>query len=175
MKSKIQHLESLMDTYGDYLKRTAWMLTGDLHLAEDLTQETFISYYKHLDQFKGEASHKTYLYRIMMNHIKMNARKHQTVPTHFEIEGCLTFENDLVATMDLQRALSQMKPEHRMVIWLYYYETLSVAEIAKVLGVTQSGVKMRLKRARTTLKETLTENQSSCFIKGGHVYEKHTS
>lgn len=175
MKSKIQHLESLMDTYGDYLKRTAWMLTGDLHLAEDLTQETFISYYKHMDQFKGEASHKTYLYKIMMNHIKMQARKHKMLPTSQEIKGSLTFENDLVATMDLQRALSQMKPEHRMVIWLYYYETLSVTEIAKVLGVTQSGVKMRLKRARTTLKDTLTEYQTAHFEQGGNVYEKRTS
>lgn len=174
MKSKTQHLEALMDAYGDYLKRTAFMLTGDSHLAEDLTQETFISYYKHLDQFKGEATHKTYLYRILMNHIKMHARKHKNAPSSLEIGGHISFENDLIATMDLQHALSKMKTDHQMVIWLHYYEDLSVAEIAKVLSITQSGVKMRLKRARESLKEILSQNKTLHFEKGGTAYETHS-
>lgn len=174
MKSNTQHLEALMDAYGDYLKRTAWMLTGDIHLAEDLTQETFISYYKHMTQFKGNATHKTYLYRILMNHIKMHARKHKNKPPSFDIEGYLSFEDDLIATMDLQKALSKMKTDHQMVIWLHYYEDLSVAEIEKVLSVTQSGVKMRLKRARESLKEILSQNNIFHFEKGGHPHETHT-
>ena len=174
MNLKTQHLEALMDAHGDYLKRTATMLTGDVQLAEDLTQETFISYYKHSDQYKGIASHRTYLYRILMNHIKMHTRKHKNTPTSLDIGGVMAFENDLVATMDLQRALSTLSMDYQMVIWLHFYEDLTVVDIAKAVGITQSGVKMRLKRAKEQLKLALSHQKNRNNEKGGVVYEAYT-
>lgn len=163
MIKKAYIVEHLMSTYGDYLKRTATLLVGDPHLAEDLTQETFISFYKSCSSFRGEASHKTYLYRILVNHVNMYRRKPKEaaesyegqVASSFDNPAGTRFESGTVERMDLLQAIKDLKEDYRMVIWLFYYCDLPVEAIAKILEISKSGVKMRLMRGREMLKEQL--------------------
>jgi RNA polymerase sigma-70 factor (ECF subfamily) len=157
-----------MDQYGDYLKRTAYIVLKDHQLAEDMTQETFISYYEQ-GRFKGRSSLKTYLYSILMNHIKMYLRKHKSshlcTREALEAVGSITiFEDQVVSAIDLENALLTLKDTYRLVIILYYYNDFSVGEIGQILNCSNSTVKMRLKRGRDLLKKH--------FEKEGHLYER---
>ena len=151
-------IEALMKAHASDLKRTAYVMLGDEALSEDVTQETFISFYKNHHQFRGASSHKTYLYRILMNHIKMHWRK----PTYFTQDALIdpsstvAFEDDLVGVLDLHKALRSIKPVYGEVITLFYFNQHSVDEIATILDISTSNVKMRLKRGRESIKKALT-------------------
>lgn len=151
-------IETLMKAHASDLKRTAYVMLGDDALSEDVTQETFISFYKNHHQFKGASSHKTYLYRILMNHIKMHWRK-RTYLTHdalIDPDSTVAFEDELVGILDLHQALRNIKPKYGEAITLFYFNGHSVEEIAAILDISTSNVKMRLKRGRECIKKALT-------------------
>jgi len=151
-------IEALMKAHASDLKRTAYVMLGDEALSEDVTQETFISFYKYHHQFKGASSHKTYLYRILMNHIKMHWRKttYLTRDSLLNPDLAIAFEDELVNMLDLHQALRSIKPIYGEVITLYYFNQHSVDEIAAILDISTSNVKMRLKRGREAIKKALT-------------------
>lgn len=155
---KRQELIDLMKLHGDYLKRTAYLMLKDEGLAEDMTQETFISYYKQ-NEFRRRSTPKTYLYRIMMNHIKMYLRKHKNTVVERDLsihkDEAFTFEARAVVQMDLEWALNELKDKYKVPLILHYYSDFTIKEISEVLNCTESGVKMRLKRCRDQLKKIL--------------------
>lgn len=150
-------IEKLMVEHSNDLKRTAYVMLGDEQLSEDVTQETFISFYKNHHKFRGESSYKTYLYRVLLNHIKMHWRKRtpQTLDSIIENNDAFVFEEMLVNVLDLHRTLRLLKVTYREVITLYYFNEYSVEEIATILDLSISNVKMRLKRGREVLKKNL--------------------
>lgn len=150
-------LIEIMNTYGDYLKKSAFHVLRDLDLAEDMVQETFISFYMK-NQYKAKSSLKTYLYSILMNHIKMYLRKNklkEVSDIYYTSNQEVIFEHESIKAMDLTNAISVLNDYHRMVIVLYYFDDLRVDDISKVLNKSKSSVKMALKRARDHLKVTL--------------------
>ncbi len=151
-------IEALMKAHASDLKRTAYVMLGDEALSEDVTQETFISFYKNHHQFRGASSHKTYLYRILMNHIKMHWRKTTYLTRDALLDPGLTlaFEDELVNMLDLHQALRSIKPVYVEVITLFYFNGHSVDDIAAILDISTSNVKMRLKRGRESIKKALT-------------------
>lgn len=158
-------LTRLMDAYGDYLKKTAYIMVNDQQLAEDLVQETFFSFYRSYNRFRNESSYKTYLYSILMNQIKMYRRKKIPLVTFAPIStdyGFVTFEEQIIQVMDLNNAVRSLKYKYTEIIVLYYFNDLKIKDISELLGITQSSVKMRLKRA----KEQLFIN-----LKGGNQHE----
>lgn len=66
-EQKDAHLSRAMTMYGDYLLRVCFTYVKDWTVAEDLVQDTFVKYYEKMEQFREEASIKTYLYRIVIN------------------------------------------------------------------------------------------------------------
>lgn len=162
MKDIVALIEQLMNTYANDLKRTAYVMLGDHTLAEDVTQETFISFYKNVHRFRDESSYKTYLYRILINHVKMHWRKRIIKPLDDsdKLLEKVAFEEDLVTVMDLNAALKQIKPIHSEVITLHYFNQYSVEEVASILDLSQSNVKMRLKRGREEMKKVLKGGQA---------------
>lgn len=155
MDNKIIQLESLMDRYGDYLKKTAYLYLGDLQIAEDMVQETFINFYKNSHQYNHKASHKTYLYRILINNCKMYIRKNKFLYAVDENTATTSFENELVNKCYLTQQIRQLDKKSIEIITLYYFNEFSVNEISDILNITKSGVKMRLQRARKKLESKL--------------------
>lgn len=150
-----RQLIELMNSYGHYLKQTAFHSLHDLQLAEDMVQETFISFYTK-GQFMYKASPKTYLYRILMNHIKMYLRKNKikTISEDciYESSESVDIEAYTINKMDLSYGLAALDDKYRHVIVLYHLNDLSIDEISKILNCNKSTVKMRLKRGREKLK-----------------------
>lgn len=149
-----------LDSHGDRLLRSAWLLCGNETEAQDLVQETFLQAFKSAHRFRGTSSVYTWLHGILRNLC------HQ----HFRQQNRLVFEEELVAgatlqpaeanasdqdfcAVELRRALQKLSLEHREVIVLRYYENLKIQEIASQTGVTQGTVKSRLHYAMRCLEQ----------------------
>lgn len=157
-------LERLVLQYQQPLLRTCFLYLRDRALAEDAVQDTFLKAYRSLASFRGECSEKTWLMKIAINTCCDLRRAHrlrridpcripdllpQAAEPFTEAEGALVTQ-----VMQLPRKL-------REVILLYYYQDMTVTEIAVSLGISQSSVSGRLKRAREKLR-ALLEGRDLC-------------
>lgn len=157
-------LENIMHTYSDMLLRMAFVILRDLKLAEDAVQEAFISYYYSMDGFRGEASVKTWLSRILLNCCRQKLRKgwfRRDVPVDGNDHPAL-FDTgrgeDTDERLNLSQGLLELDVGYREVLLLHYYNDLSVREIADVLSKSEGTVKSRLKRGRDRLKAIIRED-----------------
>jgi RNA polymerase sigma-70 factor (ECF subfamily) len=151
-----------------YKDRVAAIVIGMIGFgpeAEDVGQEVFIRFYKHLDQFRGEAKLTTYLTRIAIN-LSLNAlgRKKrrrfifwdQSIES--EISDYSIRSNDLYNEDKeiVRKAILQLTPSFRSIVILRIIEGYSTRETAKMLGIPVGTVLSRLARAQKKLKELLT-------------------
>jgi RNA polymerase sigma-70 factor (ECF subfamily) len=137
-------------------------------LAQDVSQEAFVTAFRRIGQFRGEAPFWAWLKRLAANHAISALRK--------QPKGqAVTFEDYRASTegaqermglaMDLQQALALLPPEDRAIVWLYDVEGYKHTEIAELFGKTESFSKTRLSRAREQLRE-LIGPQESCDTAG---------
>ncbi|MBS4192781.1 sigma-70 family RNA polymerase sigma factor [Bacillus sp. FJAT-49705] len=159
-------IEGLMMEYGTELTSLAFSYVKDAAQAKDIVQNVFIRCYQHLHQFKGEASIKTWLYRITINQCK-DYLKSSYFKRIFSIEKMEKVvqseqnpEEDLLdkdRKTQVKNIVLSLRPKYKEVIFLYYYKDFSVEEISVVLKVSANTVKTRLKRGRERLKQLLEE------------------
>ncbi|MGA8246664.1 MAG: SigE family RNA polymerase sigma factor [Nocardioides sp.] len=144
------------------LLRTAYLLTGNRHDAEDLTQTAFAKLYLSWDKVRDRGSIDGYVRRILVNEHnslwrrawkrREHAQDHTTFdePVHDEYdEGLGSALWDLVQTLPRKA---------RAVVVLRYYEELSEAETAAVLGISTGTVKSQTSRALATLRTRTTDS-----------------
>lgn len=166
----------LVDRHARYLFGVAHALAGNAADAEDLVQETFLGALK--TRFRGEASMRTWLVRILMRRAGMlrRSRKHEIGNVPLEAVGDNAAKDisgaaggasvglgaaGLSATearLDLTAMLATLSPEHRQVIILRELQQLSYEEIAMTLGVPRGTVESRLHRAREELRKRFGSN-----------------
>lgn len=146
-------------------------ILGDKQEAEDVAQEVFITVFKHIDQFRGEAKFSTWLYRIATNHARNRIKylgrrarkKHQDIQDTPEGDvlqnplGTAPARPDRQAQaveleVIIQEGLQQLGAEHREIVVLRDIENLSYIEISEITGLAEGTVKSRLFRARVALK-----------------------
>jgi RNA polymerase sigma factor (sigma-70 family) len=163
--TKEDQLVWLMDEYGDMVLRVAYTYVKKQQLAEDISQEVFISCFNHLEQFQNRSTYKTWLYRITVNKCKDVLKSWSFRNLYYK-----DFLQNILKTgtpgSDTMMILSEEKEmifnqvislplKLREVITLYYYEELSIDEIAKLLNLNTNTVKTRLHRGRNSLKLSL--------------------
>ena len=139
--------------------RTAYLLTGDVHAAEDLTQTTLAKVYLAWDRVSAARSVDAYARKIMVNeHTSMWRRlwrqREVVSDTRSSDLPVPAEEYDGVAA-DLWSAVRALPERQRAVIVLRYYEQLSEAETADALGVTPGTIKSQASRALATLRDRL--------------------
>ena len=128
-------------------------------LAQDVTQEAFITAFKRIHQYRGDSPFWGWLRRVIVNHAISALRK---LPRHdaVELEEYMVPRNgdqeSMGRCMDLEQALGQLCDEDRMVVWLYDVEGYKHKEIAKLAGKTESYSKTRLNRARARLRTLIS-------------------
>ena len=151
-------LERLVAQYQGAVLRTCYLYLCDRSQAEDAVQETFLKVYRNLDSFRGESSEKTWILKIAMrtcydmNHSGWSRFFNRRVTPEMLPEASVPFtERDDALT----QAVMRLPEKLRRVIILYYYQGLSVREIAETLGITQPSVSNRMKRGREKLKAAL--------------------
>lgn len=150
----------LINQYGNSVLRMCYLYVKDYQLAEDITQETFLRVYEKYDTFENRSSEKTWIMSIAVNLCKncMRTRWFRSVSPGVipETESKDVYES-LVNKNAVSAEIMKLSPKYREVILLYYYQQLSVKEIACVLNQKETTVLQRLKRAREYLKPLLRE------------------
>lgn len=144
------------ERYQDMVYRVALHALGSAQDAEDAMQEVFLRLYTAKKPFEGEEHLRHWLIRVTVNVCRDVLRspwRKRRAPWQ-ESDGPVFQETE---EAELYTAVMALPEKYRTVLDLFYYEELSVREIAEVLGLRQSAVTTRLHRARVMLKEQLTE------------------
>ncbi len=157
----------LYDRYARVVFSYLLRLSGNRSLADDLTGETFYRALIALDSFRGEASVKTWLLRIARNlYLRRCERERRSTSLDALQEQGVAFpapsdpENDLLndeKSRAIQHALLALSESDRSILLLSADEEMSCEEIAQVLEISVTAVKVRLYRARRRLAEALSE------------------
>ncbi|MFB6664171.1 MULTISPECIES: SigE family RNA polymerase sigma factor [unclassified Streptomyces] len=141
-----------------HLFRSACLLTsGDVHLAEDLVQETLSRMYvtwgraRRIDNPAAYA--QTVLVRTFLTHRRRRSASER--PLAELPEGASADRDDPALRLTLMRALSQLAPKDRAVVVLRYWEDRSIEETAAALRVSPAAVRTRCVRALGRLREQL--------------------
>lgn len=145
-----------------HLYRTAWLLTGDRHHAEDLVQETLAKMYRAwrgLDRIENPPAYaQTVLTRTFISQRRRRSwseRPVEAVPDHPEQPG----DPELRETLRL--ALAELKPLDRAVLVLRFFEDRSVEQVALDLGQKPGAIKTRTGRALDRIRAVLGDQVAS--------------
>lgn len=151
--------ESWMAARQHRLLRTAYLLTGDVHTAEDLTQTTLAKVYLAWDRVSAAHSVDAYARRMLINeHTSMWRRlwRHREVVTDTSShDGSVPATEYDGVSAALWEAVRSLPDRQRAVVVLRYYEQLSEKEAADALGVSLGTIKSQSSRALDTLRERL--------------------
>ena len=176
-QEELQELNSIFDRRLTSFKRIALRVLGNAADAEDAVQDAFLSAYKHLDQFKGQAQMSTWLTAIVVNKARMKVRQrsrrlHITLdaedqnqnrhPLSDAVSDRRPSPEELCQRLEVWERLAQLltwlSPPLRTTFQLREMDGLSIREAAQVLGVAEGTVKTRLARARIKLKQLMQKS-----------------
>jgi RNA polymerase sigma-70 factor (ECF subfamily) len=151
-----EELKRLYESLGPRLVLYLERRTGDGALAADLVQDVFLRLFESPIRLDSESEAKSYLYRMansrLVDHARRGERdKRWRVWLRLESPTVEAAEAD-----DMGRVFRTLKPRDAALLWLAYVEQMNHNEIAKVLGVKPTSVKVLLHRARIELKGTMT-------------------
>lgn len=162
-------LRALMEQYGDELMRTAYLLVKDKQAAEEAVMDTFIQAYRKIHQLQDPDRLKSWLLRIAVNRCRMKMRTwswsrifplpHVEQMIAEEEPGPEALLIDSGRNEKLSEALLKLDYKYRETIVLFYYNGLTVAEIAGQTDSNENTVKARLARGRSKLKGMLEEQE----------------
>jgi RNA polymerase sigma-70 factor (sigma-E family) len=152
---------AFVESAGTRLRRSAYLMCRDWHLAQDLTQHTFAKMYAVWDRIRGDTNLEGYSRRVLMN-LVFDRQKRRSgseivlaeLPDHPDRSPAGTPELRLA----LVDALARLSVQDRAVLVLRHAEDHSVETVAEILGVSASVVKMRNARALTRLRALLGED-----------------
>lgn len=160
-----ESFDAVMRKYADMVYRLAYSRTGSTFDADDILQEVFLRYIRADKTYNDEEHRKSWLIRITINCTRSFAssawNRHKDLSEPDENEGSEDPALKAAETKsDVMNALLELPEKYRTVIYLFYYEDMSINEIARSVGITETNVKTRLSRGRDMLKEKL---------KGGYI------
>ena len=155
--------ESIFRKFNQPAFSVAYRICQCRETAQEVTQESFITAFRKIRQFRGDAPFWGWLRRVVVNHtistIRRNA-KAQTVELQDFHANAASDEEQIGLAMDLESALAVLGAQDRAVVWLHDVEGYNHREIAELFGKTESFSKTRLSRARARLRELLDQDRS---------------
>ncbi len=160
-----REFDRLVQTHLEATLRMAIRLTGNLHTAEDVVQESLVKAARHWKSFRRDASFRTWLYRIVINTLQdfqAAEGRRKPVSQHLSaqpVDQAITDPDhrllqDELADLVAQR-VSTLPPRQREVLVLTAYEGLSIAETAATLEMSEANVNSTLHVARNRLRDEL--------------------
>ncbi|MDP4199782.1 MAG: RNA polymerase sigma factor [Bacteroidota bacterium] len=163
----------LMKRYNQRLYRIARGLGIPDIECDDLLQQTYIQAYLKLPQFRGESAFATWLTRILINQGLMFLRKKRpAISEQGQLEGLGLDAAEHIASPSptperellrrelrsvIEHAIEQLPKDHRIVYVMREIEDMSIADISRSLGISESNVKVRLHRSRRLLQARLRD------------------
>ena len=167
-------LVDIIRQYRDGLIFYLYSIVADLVIAEELAEDVFVLLGTKKPKDNGKGSFKTWLYTIGRNKA-LNYIKKQKRHPEISVEDCPEMADDsfLLETMHiledrklhLHRAMQTLKPEYRQILWLVYFEELSLKDAAAIFKKSVHSTETLVYRARKSLKQQLE--------KEGFTYEEY--
>lgn len=167
----LARFEALYERHHAYVFRTAYALTGDRGLAEEILQDTFVRAYRHRANLWVGRSPLPWLNRVALNlcYTRLGRRRLPTRVMDDVVSDTLRDHalgpDEWAEQQELCQAvrsgIAALRPKHRSVVALYYLDGLSLQETAEALGVRLGTVKSRLHYALDTLRRELLSATSS--------------
>ena len=150
--------QELVDVYWDVVYRFVARMAGDADDAHDLTQEIFVKAIQSLSKLNDLNRLRPWLFRIAVNHTR-NALRDRERRERIEAGAPVSGERDAFAGVDerltLEAAMGKLPEKLRIVLLLKYIAELPYSEISRTLGVSKATVDMRLREARSRLRQEL--------------------
>ena len=162
---------ALIEGHQAMARRVARGIVGHEETARELANEAMLQAYLSLDQLRDASRFQSWLYGIVLNVCRGHIREQQRAPLSLEeVTGGLRFEaipftgiepdpHEVAESQELHRlvlgAVDALSPKNRAATLLFYYDQLSVREVAATLGVSVAAVKTRLHSSRARLRELL--------------------
>lgn len=127
---------------------------------EDAAQETFLTAWRKLATYRGDAPLEHWLTRVCLNtcYQKIRSSKPESLPLDEHVDSPVS-SNDPSAGIDVERLLGKLQPKDRFMLLLLDGEGWSVREIAERLGWSAVNVKVRAHRARARLRRMVEEER----------------
>ncbi len=156
--------EELVKIHERKVYSLAYRMLGSIEDAEDVLQETFLAFYRHLKSFRGSSRLSTYLHRMALNFslIHLRRRKSRREKYQVDLEQALERHDPTAFTLErlvdsearalLNRFLQELGDKERVAVVLHDIEGLPNAEASRIMGITLAAFKSRLHRGRDSLR-----------------------
>jgi RNA polymerase sigma-70 factor (ECF subfamily) len=174
-KGDVDAFEVLVERYQEKMLTTAYRMLGDYDDACEVVQETFLSAYRSIRDFRSESRFSTWLFSIVMNHSRNRLKKRQArarrevlslddpdgpgecAGLHLPEESVLDRLDQNTRDEKVRECIGALDGEHREVLVLRDIEGCSYEEIANILELPGGTIRSRLFRARNALKNRLVK------------------
>lgn len=155
--------KNLIDNYSEEIYHIAIGYLDNEDDAEDVVQEVFVKYINHIKEgkrFTDKEHEKYWIIRVTMNiccNEVNSARKRMNIPLKENLYFTLRIDSE----SNLKEIINSLKDKYRIVFELFYINDLKISEISEILGISESNVKTRLKRARDKIKEYFEQEEKT--------------
>ncbi|QSB27723.1 RNA polymerase sigma factor [Flavobacterium sp. CLA17] len=151
--------ENIYKTYWERIFRLCMGFVNDRDLAQDLAQETFIIVWQKLDTFRNESSIGTWIFRIASNNCLKQIEKEKRfpkseLPSHIAEEQHYSLEPQI---QFLYQCIAELPEMERIIISLEL-EEIKQAEIAKIVGLSEANIRVKIHRIKEKLTQKFKEN-----------------
>ena len=157
-------VEEIIEVYGDKILKLCFVQLGNIEEAEDATQEVFIKVFRNIKSYKGDSSIYTWIYRITINTCfdilkKKNKLKLDDISLYIDfIKDDKSIEDIILKSLtakNIRTALMKIPEKYRVLLYMFYFEEIKIAEIAVILNEKENTIKTRLKRGKIALKRII--------------------
>ena len=160
--------DEIYSRHRSFVYNVALRMTGNPADAEDLTQESFVSVFRRVGSFRAEALFTTWLYRIVINRVKMHFRYRNSRPEIQTTDGeipepwlAMARRTDpgeqLINGLAIEKAMLMLPPGYRTAFILHDIEGYKHGEAARLSGHTVGTSKSQLHKARVSLRAVLSK------------------
>ena len=151
----VDAFSGVVEEYQQPIIRYLYRLTGELAIAQDLTQDTFIQAYKSIIKTNSDIQMKAWLYKIATNNARQFRRK--KLLNFISFDGhkqpdSLAIDDKTAQTgenLDIRETLRKIPLEQRECLVLHFVEGFKYREIGEALGISEDAVRMRISRGKT--------------------------
>ncbi len=163
MSSPEQEYREFAGSRAASLHRTAYLLCGDWHLADDLVQETLVQTFRHWRRVQRADNQNAYVKRILINEFNRHWRRYGGLPVSADNDrlevAVPDISDEVVNRADLLRALLTLPARQRATVVLRYLEGMSERETAAVMRCSEGTVKSQTARALSALAGSLKHKE----------------
>jgi RNA polymerase sigma-70 factor (sigma-E family) len=156
MRDRDEEFAEFADVHVAGLRRTAFLLCGDWHRAEDLVQVSLLKLFRSWPRVSGPPL--GYVRRILTHTVVDESRRlwRREKPT-YPFPDAEALADDRDTAVDLRRAMATLPPRQRAALVLRYWDDLPISEVARVLGCTEGTVKSQSSKGLATLRQLVAE------------------